>query len=764
MVALGALVPLVGYLYGVNELYGIARFTGIAWPTALAQLVLALGVLCARPEAGLMRLLTAEDEGGRIVRRLLLPALVLPVGLGWLRLLAEHAGVVDAALGTALVMILFIVVFSTLICLAGNALSRQIAATERQKELLAITLASIGDAVIVTDTQGRITFLNAEAVRLTGWDGPQAQGRPLAEVFHIINEQTREPVESPVDKVQRLGTVVGLANHTVLIARDGTERPIDDSGAPVRAAGGTVHGVVLVFRDIAERKRREERIAKLSRLYAVLSRVNEAIVHTRDVDTLYAAVCRIVAEIGAAPLVWIGEVRGRRIVPVARTGPAVDYLDSVQIEIDGPLGTGPGGTCIRENRVAVNDDFATNPQMAPWRTAVLRYGFRASAAFPLRRRGQPVAELTLYAREAGAFDAEQVALLEGLAADISYALDAFDEEQVRVRAEEALRLSEEKFALAFASNPAAITLTRLEDGQFLEVNDTWVELNGYSHEEIRHLTARTIPVWPTPEMRVRFIQELREKGSLRGWEQGLRKRSGETYVVQLSAAVLNVQGEQVILSTLVDITDRKRAEAARRESDQRLRFALDSCHIGAWDLDLVDHTAFRSREHDRIFGYQELLPRWTLADFLTHVLPDDRAEVEAKFQQATATRSDWNFECRIRRADGAVRWIWAAGRHQLAAVGGRPLMAGIVQDITAQEDRGGSQSRPVQRRTGQGGGRNRQSRQGPLFGRPLARAAHAVNARAGHRADAPARPRCGRGPGPAPGHDPPQRRAGGAAH
>ena len=110
--------------------------------------------------------------------------------------------------------------------------------TERQRQLLAVTLASIGDGVIVTDAQGRVTFLNAEAERLTGWSSSEASGQPLAEVFNIVNQHTRHPVENPVDKVPRLGTTVGLANHTVLIARDGREIPIDDSGAPVRSPDG----------------------------------------------------------------------------------------------------------------------------------------------------------------------------------------------------------------------------------------------------------------------------------------------------------------------------------------------------------------------------------------------------------------------------------------------------------------------------------------------------------------------------------------------
>jgi PAS domain S-box-containing protein len=126
-----------------------------------------------------------------------------------------------------------------------------------EKELLSTTLASIGDAVIVTDAQGRITFLNAEAERLTSWKVSEAAGRPLPEVLRIINEQTRKPVENPVEKVLRLGNVVGLANHTLLVAKDGREVPIDDSAAPIHHADGPVLGVVLVFRDVTVRRAAE---------------------------------------------------------------------------------------------------------------------------------------------------------------------------------------------------------------------------------------------------------------------------------------------------------------------------------------------------------------------------------------------------------------------------------------------------------------------------------------------------------------------------
>ncbi|HTE19062.1 MAG TPA: PAS domain-containing protein, partial [Armatimonadota bacterium] len=126
-----------------------------------------------------------------------------------------------------------------------------------QREWLSVTLSSIGDAVVATDEAGCILFMNAVAQSLTGWEAEAATGRPLTEVFRIVNEETRVPVENPVAEVLREGHIVGLANHTVLLSRDGTEWPIDDSAAPIRDASGKLIGVVLIFREITQRKQIE---------------------------------------------------------------------------------------------------------------------------------------------------------------------------------------------------------------------------------------------------------------------------------------------------------------------------------------------------------------------------------------------------------------------------------------------------------------------------------------------------------------------------
>ncbi len=143
-----------------------------------------------------------------------------------------------------------------------GAVQEHIAAIAASEEHLRTTLDSIGDAVITTDTAGCVTRMNPVAVQLTGWSPAEAAGRPVNEVFRIIDGKTRQPVSDPVERVLREGKVVGLANHTALIGRDGEERQIADSGAPIRDDSGRVTGVVLVFRDVTEQYRVAEALRR----------------------------------------------------------------------------------------------------------------------------------------------------------------------------------------------------------------------------------------------------------------------------------------------------------------------------------------------------------------------------------------------------------------------------------------------------------------------------------------------------------------------
>jgi PAS domain S-box-containing protein len=178
------------------------------------------------------------------------------------------------------------VVSGLVIIYAGQTHRRSAGTLQEQKDWFQTTLTSIGDAVIATDADGQITLMNRVAENLTGWTLQEARGKPLADVFRIVNQDTRQTVENPVDKVRRLNGVVGLANHTVLISKNGRELAIDDSGAPIFGADGMLAGVVLVFRDVSKQRalaaesqsRAAETTDQRERLAGIISSAMDAII------------------------------------------------------------------------------------------------------------------------------------------------------------------------------------------------------------------------------------------------------------------------------------------------------------------------------------------------------------------------------------------------------------------------------------------------------------------------------------------------------
>jgi PAS domain S-box-containing protein len=208
---------------------------------------------------------------------------------------------------------------------------------------LRVTLASIGDAVITTDTEGRVTFLNPVAEFLTGWTQGDAAGLSLESVFKIVNQETRRPVESPTVRALRDGVIVGLANHTLLISKDGTERPIDDSASPIRNDKNEVAGVVLIFRDISDRKWTqfsEQRLAAIvdSSDDAIISKSLQGIIQSWNAAAERLFGYNAKEALGRHISILIPADRlpeEDQIISRIRAGERVDHMDTVRLRKDG---------------------------------------------------------------------------------------------------------------------------------------------------------------------------------------------------------------------------------------------------------------------------------------------------------------------------------------------------------------------------------------------------------------------------------------------
>ena len=227
-----------------------------------------------------------------------------------------------------------------------------------------------------------------------------------------------------------------------VVSPDGTVRWIvdrgrafyDEMGRPVSMAGVNV--------DITERKL-NEKSTRLSRLYNVLSKINEAIVRIREPQKLFEEACRVAVEDGQFRMVWIGlaDPDTKLIKVVAKYGHDEGYLDSVHISVnkDTPQGRGPTGNALRKGRVFVNNDTENNSAMKPWRDEQLKRGYRASASVPLIIENQTIGAITLYANKTNYFDEEEIQLLQSLADDVSFAIESADIERQRSQAIEELR-------------------------------------------------------------------------------------------------------------------------------------------------------------------------------------------------------------------------------------------------------------------------------------------------------------------------------------
>ncbi len=316
------------------------------------------------------------------------------------------------------------------ICAAAAGRRRAEARVRDQREELAVTLTSIGDAVVVTDAAGRVTFMNVAAERLTGCHVDEARGRGLAETCSLVNEETREPVESPVTRVIRDGTL-GARPGTLLIRRDGQERAIDESGTPVRDPSGRVVGAVLVLRDLTERRSVERDQAMViareqaaRRDAAALSAVGRALVQSLD----RASVGRHIAEGirtllgGSVSVLWELDALSPRLVAVATSGLRGVFAPGTVIPVDEAV----AGLAVREGAPVSTSDVLADPRVvlnAETRTLVERSGHGSVLAVPLTIAGRVTGVLAIGDATGRTFGADEIGRLQDFANQAAIALE-----------------------------------------------------------------------------------------------------------------------------------------------------------------------------------------------------------------------------------------------------------------------------------------------------------------------------------------------------
>jgi PAS domain S-box-containing protein/putative nucleotidyltransferase with HDIG domain len=288
----------------------------------------------------------------------------------------------------------------------------------------ATTLKSIGDAVIATNTEGHITFMNPVAELLTGWKDAEALERDLNEVFSVRDQDGCILIKNPVAKVLEDGVVVDLRNN-LLFNRDGTRLIVDDSAAPIVDDHGNIVGAVLVFRDVTERRKAEDKRAKLNGLLMAVRNMNESLLRVKSEPELFQQICESLATVVNFKLVTINLLDKDRyeIKPVAYAGGADGFLPLCSFTWDELAeGRSPVGTAITTGAPCVVNDTEDDPSYAPWRSEALKRGFNSIAALPLVSNGEVMGSLDVYSGEKEAFGPEEIEFLMEAAGDITVAL------------------------------------------------------------------------------------------------------------------------------------------------------------------------------------------------------------------------------------------------------------------------------------------------------------------------------------------------------
>src|SRR6478672_3549747 len=252
------LIVLTGYAYGVAIHYYPFPFTAISHYGLVSTLLLAIGLLAASPEDGVTAAILDKSPAGEMLRRLLPGIMVLPLVIGWFAHQAEIASYYDSAATLAIFAVSSIVVLAAFSWTTIDAVRRSDRARNEalielrgQREWLSTTVGSIGEGVIATDPSGSVLLLNKVAERLTGWPLGDARGKPIWEVFRVIDEAALRAL--------RERATTRLESGALLLTRDGKELPIEDSGAPILGFDGSIAGAVLIFRDVTERRRAAQR-------------------------------------------------------------------------------------------------------------------------------------------------------------------------------------------------------------------------------------------------------------------------------------------------------------------------------------------------------------------------------------------------------------------------------------------------------------------------------------------------------------------------
>ncbi len=570
-----ALMAVAACMFGILDFVLNLRtvHTYIALPTALALFLFSFGVIAARVEWGLGRLLASSRVSGAMARRLLPAAIVIPLVIAYFRTKGQAAGLYSEWTGVSIMTISATLLLTIVTVWTAFVIDRMDAQREQAQEaegrLASIVTASY-DGIFGESLDGIVTSWNPGAEAIYGYSAEEMVGHSLT-------------VAIPVDRINEFHSMLHTVAQgsqiqhyeTVRIRKNGQTFHVSLSVSPVKDETGRVVGISTVARDISQRKRAEEKTERMNRTLRALSECTERLMKATDETSMLQQVTDVVVKVAGYRMAWVGYAlkdENKTVQPMAAAGFEDGYLETANITwADVERGRGPTGSCIRSGQSFVCHDVFSDPRLAPWQEQARVQGYRSSISIPLKIGTEVIGALSIYAAELGRFEAEEQQRLEELANNTTYAIMTLRAQSERKQAEAALQASESQFRALSELVPQFVWACT-PDGLNVYFNHRWVEYTGLSLQESYGKG------WSEP-----FHPEDRQ-AAWDAWNQAVA--TGETYRIEsrlrgadgsyrwflMRGVPLRDEAGKIVkwFGTCTDIDDIKRAAAEIRKLNREL--------------------------------------------------------------------------------------------------------------------------------------------------------------------------------------------------
>ncbi|HEX3799611.1 MAG TPA: PAS domain S-box protein [Verrucomicrobiae bacterium] len=502
------------------------------------------------------------------------------------------------------------------------------------------------DGLFVLDFDGKFLDANAAALDLVGYERAEL---PSLDIAHCLGA---EQLPLALEKIREVATTGSMREVTEFhLQHKSGKGVVIETSASLILNDGLPFAIQGISRDVTERRNVEGELRRINRLYAVLSHVNQALIRANSREELLGQACRIAVDQGRFEAAWIGwlDPQSQAVVPIARAGGPDEYYSRFRIFADKrPEGQGPSGTALRDGRPCVVNDFMAEVSSEHWRDAARAAGVNSVASFPIRIGGKICGVFSLYDKEKNAFRKKEVALLKGVADNISCGLDRLEQEARNRQTEYSLKESELRYRTVVKETGQILYEYDLATG-CIQWQGAIEEVVGYSWEEMQRIHVQGWAEHVHPDDRAQALSLLDKAikyGHRYHVEYRFRRKDGTyIFVEEHGSFLLNERSMPVrMLGTIINITERKNIEEQLR-SQARL---LDLAHDAILVRDLEDNISYWNQSAERLYG-------WTMEEALgrnaTELLGQG-AEKSAEIKRAVLRDEDWSGELEHRTKDG----------------------------------------------------------------------------------------------------------------